>query len=193
MRNLKIGCRIVFLCGLICVGIYIIWENSLLSNLEKRETTVNAKWHEVFKNSSNRITILKKWESGNSKNLTSALTINFKERGKYKDNNALQFAKIESDLNEQILKAEPYMNDDILKLIRQNDEKLNSVVEEYNSLVLEYNKYITVFPNFYIAKKEGFKRKKFFEIVYGKHNEDPVKKAEEVPDWMWKIEKSKGL
>ena len=45
------------------------------------------------------------------------------------------------------------------------------------------NEYISIFPNFIIAKRNGFKKKKYFSIRYGINNEDPIVKSKELPEW----------
>lgn len=60
---------------------------------------------------------------------------------------------------------------------------MNAIIDEYNDRTLDYNKYISIFPNFVFAKKNGFIKKKYFTIKYGIENEDPILKSKELPEW----------
>ena len=65
----------------------------------------------------------------------------------------------------------------------QLDSMLNILAGNYNSVVRDFNLYYSMFPNFFFAKEKHLKREKYFEIEYGKENEDPIVKSKEIPEW----------
>jgi hypothetical protein len=62
--------------------------------------------------------------------------------------------------------------------------KLNNDLEKYNSETKDYNDYISMFPNFIVAKTLDYKKAKYFTIKYGAINDDPISKSKELPEWV---------
>jgi len=171
------------------------YNQSIKSNLKEIETDVNNKWSEYFLSSTNRMESISVFINSQKRNASDRNEIyqmlekSLKYREKYKNECNLDFVKSEYDLNKKVIDLfdTAYRNDDkylpYKKTVMALNDKLNILVEEYNKSVLYYNKYISIFPNFIIAKQNGFKKKKYFSIRYGVQNDDPVIKSKELPKW----------
>lgn len=94
-------------------------------------------------------------------------------------NNFQRIVFNEYELNKFIMKHFPESDSSILIL----SSSLNNLVTIYNSDVREFNFYYSIFPNFFFAKKMNLKREKYFDIEYGKENEDPIVKSKKFPEW----------
>ena len=181
------------------LSFFYFYKANVINNLEVKKRIVDSKWSELFENSSMRINLLITIVStAKSKGIVfDSLNIitenNFTRRHLYKYECSLDFAKQEFDLNKEYMKySAKHKNDSVLKqnekfnLITQlkiNDEKINLIIDDYNNRALDYNKYISIFPNFFFAKKNGFTKKKYFTIKYGIENKDPILKSKELPEW----------
>jgi hypothetical protein len=96
---------------------------------------------------------------------------------KTKENNA-DLVFYEYKVNEFIMTHFP----DRRQVLDLNN-KLNSDISKYNSETGEYNKYISIFPNFIIARKHNYHKAKYFDITYGNINKDPIQESKELPEW----------
>lgn len=178
---------------------FSFYKNLVINNLTTKNEVITSIWSELYESSNDRIELLKTM-ADNSKNdnttldsLNILLENNYKNRNLYKDECTLNFVKLEYDVNKIYLKVFfKYSQDSVLKkkkeykLLEQvnyKDDKINSVIEDYNSAVLDYNRYIATFPNFLFAKRNGFNKKKYFNIKFGEENEDPVVKSKKFPEW----------
>lgn len=186
LKFLVIGFITIFI---LITSIFFIYKGTVVNNLTKKEALSNKKWSEVYETTTERIELLKnisEVQKEKSSSLHIAIINNYKVRDEYKNECALDFVKIESDVNESILdliKSDSLISKESALKIRQYDDRINEQVKDYNELTKDYNKYISVFPNFFIAKQNNFKRKKLFTISYGERNEDPIQKSKELPEW----------
>jgi len=168
---------------------------SIKSNLKELETDANIKWSEFFSYSTIRVKsinmIINNQDQSLFKNNEIHLIVerNLKNRNKYKNECGLDFVKLEFDLNEDLMELlnTTNKNSKEYKSLEKDsiipNDKLNNLVNEYNKYVLYYNRYISIFPNFLIAKRNGYKLKKYFSIKYGEINDDPIIKSKELPKW----------
>lgn len=192
---LKIISYLLLFVLLIIVLFSFLYVRSVKSNLKELETDVNTKWSEYFSFSTKRVkyinVIINNQEQNLFKNNEIHIIVesNLKNRNKYKNECALDFVKLEFDLNKNLMELLDTTNKKSVEYkslekdsIISND-KLNGLVDEYNKYVLYYNKFITRFPNFLIAKRNGYKYKKYFSIKYGEKNDDPIIKSKELPKW----------
>ena len=172
-----------------------VYSLSVKSNLGKFEKDVNSKWVEYFMNSTEKVKNTQEFINNpeyvipyrNAINQT--IDRNLRERIKYSNECKLGFVELEYELNKTMMSLLDSTNINLSKyktfkniFITSND-KLNALIAEYNNAVLSYNLYISTFPNFIIAKRNGFVRKKFFEIKYGVNNENPIEKSKKLPEW----------
>lgn len=180
------------------IGYYFLQKN-IYKKLENKYKLVESEWIALFEKSSVGVNLAEELllitsDDYASKELYATLTANKSERDNYSKRCDLSFVKIEHDLNEAILDLESNVtNDDIkykdlLNKIKINNISLNRASEQYNQTALLYNKSFSVFPNFIIAKKHGLVRAKFFTIICGERNVDPIEKSKEMPDWAKGIE-----
>ena len=164
-----------------------VYRANVLNNLNNKKRIVDLEWKELYENSSNRVQMLKilvlnlKDETNEFDSLKIIIESNSKKQGSYKNECSLDFLKQEYDLNKEYLKFlnkckrdNTFITNDVYKIQKQlsdNDKKTNEIINQYNSNVVEYNQYLSIFPNFLIAKKNGFK------------NNDPIIKSKELPEW----------
>ena len=183
----------------IIASFFYFYKSTVINNLTEKNKTVTSIWSELYENSNNRIKLLKtltidlKDKDVAFDSLKIAVDNNYRNRGLYKDECSLNFVKQEYDLDKVYLKIFiKYSTDSILKnskeyeLLKQvnyRDNKINDIIEDYNNATLDYNKYISIFPNFIFAKRNGFSKKKYFTIKFGKENEDPIVKSKKLPEW----------
>lgn len=186
-----------FVLSFICIIIILsyIYNQQIKHNLERNETAVNNKWTEYFLYSSDRIklakTLLKKKDSDtlSQSNINQYIDRNISIRNMYRKECKLDYVKLEFDVNKSIVDLLDTTNENHNKYFVLKDSflisniKLNRLVDEYNKSVMYNNEYISIFPNFIIAKRNGFKKKKYFSIRYGINNEDPIVKSKELPEW----------
>lgn len=179
-----------FIFSFLIVGFYFVYKNSVITNLSKIETNINNDWNRIYKLS--EIRILKIRNTNKLKDsLSYYLDTNIKSRANYQKKYDIKFAKLEHDVNEYIVKNRK----EILKeneIVSSNDG-LNLIIENYNFYVRQYNIYYSTFPNSLIAKRQGLKRKKYYDLTYGISNMDPYKKEKYIPQWMLDDFKKNGL
>lgn len=92
--------------------------------------------------------------------------------------NSLEIQLYEYKLNKYILSKGLRPNVETSYLY----EELNKIITEYNTSVKYYNVYSSTFPNSIVAKRKGMKRAVYFNLAYGKENQDPVEKSKEALD-----------
>lgn len=188
---------VVSIVVVIFLAIYL-YKGVVVNNLADKNKLVKTKWTELYNFSNNRLKVLATLVDNNEKNqLLDSLRIelqNNEEKHKlYKEECLLDFVKLEYDLNKVYVNVlKKYSNDSILKQssqfkilvkLKEIDLKANALIEQYNDAVSDNNRYISIFPNFYFAKSDGFDKKKYFSIKYGVENEDPIIKSKELPAW----------
>lgn len=191
----KIMSYLLLFILLIIVLFSFLYVKSVKSNLKEYETEVNTKWSEYFSFSTKRVkyinVIINNQEQSLFKNNEIHIIVvnNLKKRNKYKNECDLDFVKLEFDLNKNLMELlnTTNKNSSEYKLLEKDyiisNDKLNGLVDEYNKYVLNYNKLISIFPNFLIAKRNGYKYKNYFSIKYGEKNDDPIIKSKELPKW----------
>jgi hypothetical protein len=186
--------RIFYLLSILVSLFFItifLYSSYVLTNIQANNKYLISCWHELFNSSSNRIklveTILKSKEKDDSFNMVLYLIdVNIKERSRYRDDCSISYVKLEYDIEKgiyDIMQSNKIENDINKNKILYSNDKLNQQIDRYNQSVLIYNKYISMFPNFFIAKYKGFKKKKYFTIKYGVLSTDPIIKSKELPKW----------
>ncbi len=185
-----ISCCIFLFC--ICIYFYI---QSIKSHLKELESDVSNKWTEYFLFSTERVTVTGEFINCRDCNIPNQTEIqlavknNLIERNKYKKECNLNYIELEFHLNKRLMNLLDSSNLDTAKYktfktsFVFSNNKLNDLVYVYNNSVMNYNMFRSMFPNFLIAKKDGYKRKKQFTIQYGINNEDPIIKNKELPKW----------
>ncbi|HEY5588618.1 MAG TPA: LemA family protein [Candidatus Paceibacterota bacterium] len=175
---------------------FYIYNQSVKSNLKKFEIDVNNKWSECYLYSSGKVKSTKEFIDSqvyiipNRNEIILTIEQNLRDRNKYSTGCNLEFVELEYNLNKELMILLDSTNvnsgkyKSFEKVFITSNDKLNALIEEYNNTTLSYNLYISTFPNFIIAKRNGFKRKKFFEIKYGINNEDPIEKNKKLQEWI---------
>ena len=169
----------IFLLGFISIYIF---KNRVSSNLESKNIAVRNSWKFFNDKLCERDSLLNSQSLMKSDSLNYLLNKSRSERTN-KDN-SIEIVFNEYQLNKFLMENVSETDTKILEL----NNSLNTLKTNYNSVVKDYNLYFSIFPNFIVAKKMHIKRAKYFEIEYGKVNENPIKKSEELPDWAKNID-----
>jgi len=164
----------IFLLG--SVGIYFL-QKSISSKLESKNKDVINSWKIFNDKLAERDLLLSSLSLAKSDSLICLM--NKSRSVRINKNNSSDVVISEYQLNKFMMKRFPEPDKSILDLINS----LNTLSINYNSVAKDYNVYFSTFPNFLIAKKNKLKRAFYFDIEYGKENEDPVKKSKELPEW----------
>ncbi len=205
MKKVFIGCGLTFLSVVVLLMIlFFVYRSFTISDLKKKTDEINEIWISLIatENLKNKKT-LNFLETSEIKN-SDSLKIYLKDY--FKSNDVLEcnpdFVYKEYLLNKYFLKIfAPYLKD--INLMTDNKvlfeeilndiDKQNLIIDSYNSNVRDYNTFIGTFPNFIIAKSNGFKMKKYFDVKFGIDNKDPKQTKLETIEWIKKIEKEHGL
>jgi hypothetical protein len=188
--------RFVFIALLIIL--FLFYRNSVKTNLIEKNEQSESEWIKVYTASKNRLKLLNEFVKKNESNIDDSLSIFI---NKIHNNYAkidekecsLNFIRQEYFLNKEYLKfLEKYESDSLLKgrleykiliKIKSIDNYNNIVIEKYNKKTRDYNIYFSTFPNFIFAKSIGLKKKKYFNMFYGKINDDPELSRKKLPEW----------
>lgn len=203
MKKIFLGCGATILSfGLLFTVLFLIYKSFTISDLKKKCDNVDKIWHSFVKkeNLKNKKTVnlLEFYNFKNSDSLKIYLKKNFNYSSQCNEN----FVYDEYLLNKYFLMTfDPYLkNKDLLLENKKKFESIlkdiaeqNIIIADYDSNVRDYNTFIGIFPNFIIAKSNGFKMKKYFQIKFGEKNKDPKLVRQETLEWMKKIEKQQGL
>ena len=165
---------LIFLLGFACI---FFLKKTIADNFKLKDTEVKNSWNSFNMKLTERDSILNFQLLIDSDTLKYLVTKSISERAN-KDN-SIEIVYTEYLLNDFIMRHLSEIDNKIL----ETDKNLNALAENYNVMVKDYNVYLSTFPNFIIAKKENFKKASYFNIEYGKDNEDPIKKSKELPDW----------
>ena len=193
---------------LLFVGLWFVYRTITINNLEDKLLKLEQSWIEVVKLQDENLDLVKN------------LLDNVKEEVLYSDSLRMKLVDLDTERDvfkecDSILVYDHYLlnkymlpllndfseneslnevrNQDYLGRVEMTMNKLNNSIEEYNHNVTDYNSYKAVFPNFIIAKSQGFEYKNYFEIQYGILNKDPEKIRKERREWQREIEKRHGL
>jgi hypothetical protein len=191
-----------FFTGLLIIILallFFLYKGSIVNNLKDKTRSVDSKWSDLYQMSSNRTIILNELTSHLQNtglafdSLKISLKNNLSNRSRHQSECSLNFVDQEYDVNKYYLEfLKTYKKDSVpgwkeinylIQKLKINDEKINKIVDDYNNTTLDLNTYISIFPNFYFAKRYSFYKKKFFSIKYGVENEDPVARSKELPQW----------
>lgn len=173
IKNLSIGFASLF--AVVFVTIYFFQKN-ISDSLKEKKHAVTKSWNNFNSDLLTRDSLLNSFISTSFDSLKYFMQKSILERGRKE--NDLDLAFYEYKINEYILTHFPNQ-----RQITELNSKLNRDILEYNSLTKEYNVYISIFPNFIVAKRNNYKKAKYFTVDYGKVNEDPIKKSKELPEW----------
>ena len=185
---------IKILLGIIGFGLFIILITIFLSNvviksnISKNEIKVSESWHELFNVTTERYSFLRK-NIPQKNDIYRQIINNEIKRAEFADYNSESYIQMEYLLNENLVNyfdtisnLTQEIEDFGLKNICYNNE-LNKLIDKYNNSVKAHNIYISRFPNFIIAKRNNFNKKKYFAIKYGIRNDDPEMVRKEKPKW----------
>lgn len=91
-----------------------------------------------------------------------------------------------SSSKKDLLENEYIINDSLrnYKYMDSVDQKLNNSLLIYNTNVKEFNSKYTSFPYSYLRIKKSVSLYDYFEIVYGKNNDETIKKNQKINDWI---------
>ena len=170
---------IKFIVTILVIGgiLFYLVQKDTLNNLEKRKKNVTNLWEKFDKKLNDRDKLILSVSSTNSDSLK--YFIDKSKLGRQNKVKLLEFEFNEYKLNKFLLNKCLDMGKETESIYQE----LNEITTEYNSSVKDYNVYYTIFPNFIIAKRKGYKREKFLTIEYGKENQDPIEKSKEIPEW----------
>lgn len=205
MKKFFLGCTSVILSFfLILTVLFYIYKSFTIRDLKTKSIETDRIWisyiaKENIKNK--RLSeLLNIYNFNNSDSLKLFLKLNLddnkvkqcSEEFVYKKYllNKYFLATFSQYLNNKDLEFE---NKDKFSLILNDIEEQNRIISNYDGTVREYNNFIGIFPNFIIAKSNGFVRKKYFQIKLGHENKDPRTVRKETVEWIKQIEKEQGL
>ena len=164
----------IFLLGFI--AIYFL-KKSISHNLELKKSIVENSWR-IFNDKLNeRDKVFSSLSLNNPDSLEYLINKSISQR--VNKDNSVEIVFNEYKLNEFIMRQNLSSNNSISTI----NNSLNNLKTKYTSAVQDYNIYISTFPNFIIAKREGYTKSKRFDFVYGQDNADPIKKSKELPEW----------
>lgn len=180
---------LILIVVIVISSIFFLYKDTVISNLTEKEDVVRKDWTELFDKTGKRIQLLKDknfYGDVNFTELNKAIELNAKNRTTYENENSLLFLKLEFDVNKAFVDLQnenKFIESKNLDNLISNGYEINMIVNRYNQNVKDYNKYLSTFPNFIFAKGHNFKRKIFFNLKYGKVDEDPIIKSREIPEW----------
>ena len=169
----------ILIVGLI--GFYFIRQNSL-NNLEEKKNNITVCWNEFDNKLNKRDKLLLNYGLKNIDSLKYYI-----EQSRIERKNKSKMLDIEFDeykLNDFLLRN----YQDNINLTDSIFRELNNVRKEYNFYIQDFNEYYTMFPNVIFAKQRAYTREKYFGIEYGKENQNPIEKSQEVPEWAKKVD-----
>ncbi|MEA4936991.1 MAG: LemA family protein [Paludibacter sp.] len=194
----KVIISLIVLLSIILLVFLVLFSyyQSVESNLVKLDKRVINQWTLCFSLSTERCHMIEEYLNANKNEVSDysgfqiILTDNLRKRNIYKNQCSIDFVELEHKLNEKMIHFSDKVNDNstprmitFMEAINKNNIILNDLTKGYNEYVLDYNQYLSTFPNFIIAKRNGLKRKEFFSIQYGIENEDPKIKSKKLPEW----------
>jgi len=157
----------------ICVIGYLIFKNSVISNLGSLKNNVEMNWNKYTDNLKKRNADLSKQGFKND-----SIRYYMESKGKY-----ISLSECSKELEFNEYKINQFIIYDSLE--RDLNDKMNSNLEIYNQAVREYNVYRTTFPNFLIARKNKFHSDfNYFDIRYGVNNEKIMIKKKKLENWI---------
>lgn len=205
MKKFFIGCGALLLSfGLLLMILFLVYKSFTVADLKKRSDETNKIWKSfVTKENSKNNKIFKLLESYNFKN-SDSLKIYLRKNLNISEELICNedFVYVEFLLNKHFLmtfdqhkKNIDFLLDNkvVFETILDDIEEQNLIISKYDSKVRDYNAFISIFPNFIIAKQSGFKRKKYFQIKFGVENKNPKLVRHETIEWIKQIEKEQGL
>lgn len=167
-----------FIISILIIGVVVIYfvQKGISKNLEISNKEVIDTWKIFDAKLAERDKLFSSKDFPGSDSLYYLIN---KSRLERKDKvNSLEIQLCEYKLNKYILSKDLRPNVETSYLY----EELNKIITEYNTSVKYYNVYSSTFPNFIVAKRKGMKIAVYFNIEYGKENQDPVEKSKEVSD-----------
>lgn len=188
---------------LLIYSLFLLMRHNAVKNMEKYRSEAEMEWVELFTHAEWRLGLIRDLLSVGEVTqdpqfveLSSALKKNLTDRQRFRNECDLAYVKLEHDVNEAFVNLSPYLsgvNKSAVDILQSDNAVINNMREQYNNSVERYNKYVTIFPNFFYAKKKGFKRLRYFAIKYGESNVDPIVQASEKPEWMKKVDEKYGI
>lgn len=193
---------------LLSLSLYFVYKRSVKNNLEDKLKILNNNWVELIEiqNEKNDFLIkminespkeieyldsLKEYLIKQTKNkkVVRECDQDFVYEQYLSNKYMLPFIKFYSE-KDMLVNIE---NKNKLNNLHSNLKTLNEVITKYNTSVRDYNFYITVFPNFLIARSYDYSKKDYFEIKFGIENIDPKIAKKQRREWQRKIELEHGL
>jgi|688.fasta_scaffold466833_1 hypothetical protein len=205
MKKLFVGCStVILILGVIMFIIFYAYKTYIVKDLNARNNQVESIWVSfIYKeNLKNKkiLNLLDSFEFENSDSLRLHISKNLNINDTLKCNE--EFVYQEYLMNKYFMKTfniylkrkELLMdNKDKFDEILKDIEEQNIILENYDSNVRSFNSFIGTFPNFIIAKSNGFKMKKYFQIKFGEENKDPKQVRKETIEWIKQIEREQGV
>lgn len=159
---------------LIIISILVyLYQTNVSAQLNQQHKKVNELWDKFKFDLSIRDSLLTKLTTDS---INYWIRNSIAERNKEENN--LNFTYYEYKINELVMAH--FQNK---KQILEFNIRLNNDLSKYNAMVVQYDRNISIFPNFIIAKENGYYREKHFEIVYGNENKNPIETSKELPEW----------
>ena len=176
MRALKKLIIVILSFTLVAFIVIYFYQKNVSDNLNQNNANLAKAWSDFCSNLASRDSLLAGLTSTNFDSLKYWIQKSILERGKKENSLELEF--YEYKINKIIMDSFPNQ-----KQIIDLNMTLNSEAAKYNSSTQDHNEYISIFPNFIISKRHNFTRAEYFIIKYGTVNEDPINKANEIPEW----------
>lgn len=184
----------MFLIGIVlfmtsCVLVFYSYKSWTLENLKQKNDHIKETWSLLYKKSSARLLVMESLTDNSNcdKSIIDSIIINNKSNRN--PSKIEELWNLEYTINKAYLQLEKCFentssNKTQTNSLKLNAEKLNKIVDEYNANVLDFNQYYSKFPNFLLAKKNGFKREEFFYLKYGENNDDYYNQKKKVQKWV---------
>ncbi len=187
IRFLKIFATVVGTCLVLISVIIFVLRVNIINNLQEKRNTATQEWNALS------VKIIERTKQvshfADTVSITDSILDSLKTVGAKAENDFSLFrgnadpelTKNQYLINKLFMKISAKHNKSVVFLhvnrtLKNNENVLNQMIDNYNSYVREYNVYLSTFPNFFFAKSNGFRRLNFFEIKFGENNEDPIEK-----------------
>jgi len=174
-RQLKAFAIPILSVAIITFILIFSYQRSISDNLGQQQKHVMDLWNTFKSDLTTRDSLLTDLTS-RPDSLNYWLTKSIQERRK--EENDLDLTFYEYKINELLI-THASSQKQILKF----NTTLNNDISKYNAMTLEYDKDFSSFPNFIVAKRHNFHRIKYFEIIYGNENKDPIERSKALPEW----------
>ena len=191
IRFFKIFAIVIGTCVVLLAVILFILRTGIVNNLQEKRNSATKEWSALSIKIVERTKHISHF--ADTVSITDSILDSLRTVGAKAEND---FSKFRGYANPQLTRNQYLVNKLFMKLstkqsksviflhvdrtLKNDENGLNEMIDNYNTYVRDYNVYLSTFPNFFFATSNGFRRLNFFEIKFGENNEDPIEKREKM-------------